>query len=130
MTEDLGKLVLRVSLSVLLLFHGIHKLLNGLDPIRRLLEAHNIPDSFAYGAYLGELAAPVLILLGVYSRVGGLLVVGNMIVALLLVHTASFLMLAPTGGYGLELEAFYLFGGLAVALLGAGRFRLGPETWN
>jgi putative oxidoreductase len=130
MTEDLGKLVLRVNLSVLLLFHGLHKLLNGLDPIRRSLEAHNIPDAVAYGAYIGELAAPVLILLGVYSRVGGVLVVANMILALLLARASDFLMLAPTGGYGLELEAFYLFGGLAVALLGAGRLRLGPETWN
>ena len=37
---------------------------------------------------------------------------------------------APDGGYGLELQAFYLFGGLTVALIGAGRFRLGPQAWN
>ncbi len=130
MTQDFGKLVLRLNLSVLLLLHGIYLLLNGLQPIRQLLEAHNIPGNFAYGAYLGELVAPVLILLGVYSRVGGVLVVANMLVCLALLHSAQFLTLSSGGGYALEAQAFYLFGGLAVALLGAGRLRLGPESWN
>ena len=130
MTDDLGKLALRLTLGVLLLFHGVHKLLNGLEPIRQMLMAHNIPGWAAYGAYAGELIAPVLIVLGVYARLGGGLVVVNMIVAVALAGTARLLTLGPGGGYGLELEAFYLFGGLAVALLGSGRLRLGPETWN
>jgi putative oxidoreductase len=130
MAEDFGKLVLRLTVGGLLLFHGVHKLLNGLLPIRQMLEAHNIPDWIAYGVYFGELVAPVLIVLGLFSRLGGALVVVNMLVAVLLVQSTQLLTLAPSGGYGLELEAFYLFGGLAIALLGAGRLRLGPETWN
>lgn len=131
MLEDLGKLLLRFGLGGLLLFHGVYKLLNGLGPIKTMLAAHNIPDAVAYGVYLGELVAPVLIIVGLFSRIGGLVIAVNMLVAVLLVHTGALMALTPeTGGYALELQAFYLVGGLVVALLGAGRFSLGGRHWN
>jgi putative oxidoreductase len=131
MLEDLGKLLLRVGLGGLLLFHGVFKLLNGLGPIKMMLGNHNISDFVAYGVYLGELVAPILIILGLFCRIGGVLVAFNMIVAVLLVHTASLAALTPeTGGYALELQALYLIGGLVVALLGAGRFSLGGGRLN
>jgi len=55
----------------------------------------------------------------------GVLVMINMIVAILLVHAGMLIGLNGEGGYALELQAFYLFGGLAVALLGAGRIAVG-----
>ena len=130
MSDDLGKLLLRFGLGGLLLFHGVHKLLNGLGPIATALGAHNISNSVAYGVYLGELVGPVLIILGLFSRIGGLLIALDMVVAILLVRAGSLLALAPDGGYALEAEVLYLLGGLAIALLGAGRFRLGDGSWN
>ena len=131
MLEDLGKFLLRVGVGGLLLFNGVHKLLNGLEPIKVMLGNHNISDAVSYGVYLGELVAPVLVIVGLFSRIGGLLIAFNMVVALLLVHTGSLIALTPeTGGYALELQAFYLICGLAVALLGAGRFSLGDGNWN
>jgi putative oxidoreductase len=131
MAEDFGKLLLRLNLGALLLFHGIHKLLNGLDPVREMLAVYNIPGALAYGVYLGELVAPLLIILGLFSRVGGALVVVSMMVALALSHPGPFALLTPgSGGFALELEAFYLIGGLGVALLGAGRLAIGPRRWN
>jgi putative oxidoreductase len=130
MSDDLGKLLLRLGLGGLLLFHGVHKLLNGLGPIQTALAAHNISNSVAYGVYLGELVAPVLIILGLFSRIGGLLIALDMVVAALLVRAGSLLALTPDGGYALEAEVLYLMGGLAIALLGAGRFRLGDGSWN
>jgi putative oxidoreductase len=55
-----------------------------------------------------------------------------MLVAVGLVHTSQLVGLNQQGGYGLELQAMYLFGALAVALLGAGRFSLGgiDGRWN
>jgi putative oxidoreductase len=38
--------------------------------------------------------------------------------------------LNPMGGYALELEAFFLLGGLSVMLLGAGRYSIGSDSWN
>lgn len=130
MSEDLGKLVLRLGLGGLLLFHGVHKLLNGLAPIKAMLAAHNISDTIAYGAYLGELVAPVLVILGLFSRIGGLLIAANVLAAVLLANLANVLALAPSGGYALELELFYFVGAVAVTLLGAGRFSLGDGNWN
>jgi putative oxidoreductase len=126
-TDDFGKLVLRLMLGGLLLFHGIHKILMGIDPIREMIGAHHLPDYLAYGVYAGEVLAPVLLILGLFARIGGALVVINMIVAILLVHTGMLLEIDGTGGYALELQAFYLFSGLAVALLGAGRYAIGGQ---
>ena len=47
MSEDLGKLVLRITVGGLLLFHGMHKLLNGIAPIKAMVAAHGIPDAVA-----------------------------------------------------------------------------------
>jgi putative oxidoreductase len=124
-TEDLGKLVLRLTLGVLLLFHGTHKILTGIGPIRDMIGSHHLPDFLAYFVYLGEVAAPVLIIIGLLTRAGAILVVINMIVAVLLAHTAMLVGTNDQGGYLLELQAFYLFSGLAIALLGAGRYSIG-----
>ncbi len=124
-SEDIGKLVLRLTLGVLLLFHGVHKLLTGIDPIRDMIVAHHLPDFLAYGVYVGEVFAPLLVILGIFSRIGGLLIAVDMIVAILLVHMGMLLGINATGGYQLELQAFYLFGAIAVSLTGAGRISLG-----
>ena len=93
--------------------------------MKHLVTGHHLPAALSYGVYVGELAAPILIILGLFSRVGGALIVINMLVALYLTHMGSLLALNDQGGYALELQMFYLFGGLGVALLGAGRFSVG-----
>jgi putative oxidoreductase len=50
-----------------------------------------------------------------------------MVVAVLLVHTAQLGEFTKNGGWALELQGFYLFTAVAVALLGAGRFSVGGE---
>lgn len=126
-TDDFGKLVLRLTLGALLLFHGVHKILTGIDPIRAMIGSHGLPDYLAYGVYAGEVLAPVLLILGLFARLGGGLIVINMIVALLLVHMGMLTGLNDQGGYVLETQMLYLFGGLAVALLGAGRISVGGQ---
>jgi putative oxidoreductase len=128
--EDFGKLVLRLTLGVLLLFHGVHKVLDGIPDIKQMVAAHGLPDLLANGVYLGEVVGPILVILGLFARVGGFLIAVNMIVAVLLAGMAHLLSLNAFGGYALELEAFYLFGGLAVMLLGAGRIGIGGGRWN
>jgi putative oxidoreductase len=132
MQEDIGKLVGRLSVGGLLLLHGIHELLTGIAPIKAMVVAHHLPDLVAYGVYMGEIVGPVLVILGLFSRLGGLLIVINMIVAIALAGMAGIAHLNPaTGGYALELETFYLLGGLSVALLGAGKIGLNVGgNWN
>ncbi len=130
--EDIGKLLLRLVVGGLILLHGTHKLLYGIDPIRGMVTAHGLPAVFAYGVFLGEVVGPVLVIAGVLSRLGGWLIVANMVVAVFLAHSGKLFTLNPMGGWSLELEAFYLFDGLLVALLGAGRWSLGGAKgkWN
>ena len=131
-TDDIGKLILRVTVALLLLFHGISKLMAGSNPIIGAVTAAGLPAAFGHLVYVGELIAPLLILLGIGTRPAALVVSVNMVVAILLVHTAELLTLSKTGGWALELQGFFLFGALAVALLGAGKFSLGGAAgkWN
>jgi putative oxidoreductase len=122
LSDDLGKLIARLSVSVLLLFHGGYKLLNGIEPIKHSVTGHHLPESIAYGVYLGELVGPILVTIGFFSRIGGALIAINMIVAVYLTSMHQLLAVKPGGGYALELETFYLIGGLCVILSGAGRF--------
>ena len=123
--DDQGKLLLRIVLAVLLLFHGVSKLGGGIGFIAGLLEKAGLPGVFAYLVYVGEVLAPLLILVGLFTRAAALVVVVNMIVALLLVHTGEFFTMSDTGGWALELQGLYLGAALALALLGAGRYSIG-----
>lgn len=131
-SEDLGKLILRVALALLILFHGISKVLGGVGPIAGMLAKIGMPAALGYLVYIGEVVAPLMILLGVWTRVGGLIIAINMVVAVLLVHTAQFFTLSPTGGWALELQAMFFVAAIAIALLGAGRHSLGGPAgrWN
>ncbi|WP_242111268.1 DoxX family protein [Luteimonas aquatica] len=122
--QDIGKFLLRVALGALILLHGIAKLRYGLDPIEGMLRAHGLPHFLAYGALVGEVVAPVLLLLGWYARIGGVLVAVNMLFALALAHTGQLGQLNEQGGWALELQGMFLFTALAVALLGPGGYAL------
>ena len=123
--DDAGKLVLRATLAILLLFHGLAKITGGIAPINGMLAGAGLPGSLGYLVYVGEVIAPLLILAGVVTRAAALVVAINMIVALLLAHTGDLLAVGPQGGWKLELQGFYLMTAIAVALLGAGRYSLG-----
>ena len=124
-----GKLVLRLTLGSLMLFHGVGKILHpgSLDFISGTLTGNGLPGVIAYGVYVGEIIAPLMIILGVYSRIGGLLVVINMVFVILLVHSGDLFALTEHGGLRLEVQAFYLFCGLALMFLGSGRLAVKPD---
>ena len=65
---------------------------------------------------------------GLYTRPAAWIIVINMLVALWLVHTKDLLVIGKTGGWALELQGMFLFGAVAVALLGAGRLSVGGTT--
>lgn len=121
---DLGKLIIRLTVGGLMLFHGIAKLFNGVGFIEGLLAGYGIPAVFAYGVFIGELIAPIMVILGYQTRIGALLIVFNMLVALALVHGNELMTLGSNGGWALELQGFFLFTALAVVFLGPGRYKL------
>ena len=131
-SDDLGKLVLRVLVGLLVLVHGVSKLQNGIGPVLGAVANAGLPSAVAYLVYVGEVLAPLLMIAGFWTRPAALVVAGNMLVAIGLVHGKQIFQLNNTGGWAIELQAMYLFGALAVALLGAGRFSVGGAggRWN
>lgn len=121
MANDLGKLTLRLTLGILMLLHGIAKLTGGVGGIEKMVQGAGMPGFFAYGVYIGEVVAPILVILGLYARVGAAVIVVNMLFAILLAHRADLFLLGKSGGWALELQGFFLFTAVAVVLMGPGR---------
>jgi putative oxidoreductase len=129
---DLGKLVLRVAVGVLILLHGIAKLRFGLGDVATSLARAGIPAPVGYLVYLGEVVAPALVIAGLWTRAAALVIAFNMLVALALGHPHELFRMTEHGGLLLEVQWLYLAGAIAVALLGAGRFAAGGAVgkWN
>lgn len=127
--DDLAKLLLRLGLGTLIFFHGWAKVRHGVGGIEAMLAMRGLPAFLAWGVYLGEVVAPALIILGVYTRLAAALILVNMMFALLLAHSGHFAHFTSSGGWRLELQAMYIVGALAVLMLGSGRYALGGR-WN
>lgn len=131
-SEDFAKLILRATLATLILFHGVSKILGGVGMITGMVARSGMPPALGYLVYVGEVIAPLLVLFGVWTRLGALVIAINMVVAVLLAHTSQIWTLSKTGGWALELQAMFLVSALTVALLGAGRYSVGGAggRWN
>lgn len=127
--EDTGKLILRLALGVMLILHGIHKVLHpeSLGFISGMLANYGLPSFVGWGVYIGEVVAPIMIILGFHTRTGALLAVINMLFAFVLVHTSELFSLTKMGGWSLELQGFFLFTALALVFLGSGRHAIKPD---
>ena len=132
MGNDSGKLVLRLSIGVLLLLHGIAKLKGGIGWMSGPLGAVGLPAFVGYGVYVGEVIAPLFLIAGKWTRLAGLVVAINMLCAIVLVQRDKVASLNQGGGWAIELEMLFLLGGLAVFLLGSGRYSLsrGSGRWD
>jgi putative oxidoreductase len=120
--QDTGKLILRLTLAGLILFHGINKIIHGIAFITSPLAAMHMPAFIAYGVYVGEIVAPVFIVIGLWTRIAALVVAFNMVMAVSLEAWRLALIIERGGGWGIELEAFYLLAAVTVFFLGPGRY--------
>lgn len=123
---DLAKLILRLSLGILILFHGIHKIIHGISGIKAIVEPTIIPTFFAYGVFVGELIAPIFIILGLYARVAAGVLAFNMFVAIYLAYGFSF-ALSKHGGISWELPLVYFIMSILVVLLGSGKYSVNSK---
>ena len=123
MNESTGKLILRVTLGVLVLLHGISKLTGGIDWLDGALANAGLPVFFKYGVYVGEILAPLAVIAGFYSRIGAWVIAVNMLFAFGLAHGAELFMINRSrGALALELQYLFFFSAIAVALIGPGRY--------
>ena len=114
-----------------MLFHGIDKLVHGIDGLVTLFSEKGFPGSFAYAVFLGELLAPILIIIGYRTKLASTLVMATMLVATIMVHSDDLFKIGEHGEWALELIGLYLFGALSIFFLGAGKFSLSSSNkWD
>ncbi|EDM43964.1 hypothetical protein SCB49_10252 [unidentified eubacterium SCB49] len=114
---SLGALIMRLGFGGLMLTHGIPKLLRLLDGNLEI-----VGDPLGVGALLssilviiGEVVAPLLIIIGFKVRLAAIPVIITMLVAAFMIHGAD--PLAKK-----EMALLYLTGYLAIGLMGAGKY--------
>jgi len=122
---DLGLLVLRISIGGLMLFHGISKILHGISFL-----VENM-GTFAYAVYIGEVLAPIAILLGFRTRIAAVIFAINCITAIAVAHAQDIFSISDHGGYANELLMLYLLGAIALFFTGAGKYALSKtNNWD
>ena len=127
--DDVGKLILRLTVGVLMLFHGVSKFQSPgtVEFIGDNLAKAGWPAIFSNGVYFGEIIAPALIVLGIFTRYSAVVIIVNMLFAVFLMHSSDIFSLSQHGGWRLELQGFYLFGAAAIIFLGSGNHALIPD---
>lgn len=129
--KELGLLLQRVSIGFLILFHGIANLSTNYSFIKGLLKGVGISEFASYLVFVGEIVAPILIILGWRTRLASFVLAFNILAAILLAHLEDVLTLNQFGGWGIELQGLYLFGAIVIFLLGAGKYAVSNTSkWD
>ena len=124
LNDDLGKLLVRIPTGGLMLFHGIHKLIDGHDFIKSALAEKRLPEILWVGVPVAEVVAPILLILGVFGRISALLISTVMIFALYLAHGVSSFMLNEYGGLEAEYNIYFILVGLGIFFAGTGKYSI------
>lgn len=122
--DNFAKLFLRLFVALLFLMHGYAKLKYGTSFIESTLEKNNISQYLVYGVYIGEVIAPLFILVGYYTKIFASIIIVNIIFAIYLVHPTEIFEMNSHGGLALELQYFYIFTALLIILLGPGKYSI------
>jgi putative oxidoreductase len=130
--EEFGKLILRLAVGGLLILHGIAKLKNGIGWMAGPLSAVGLPAFVGYGVFVGEIVAPIFLIIGKWARLAGLVVAFNLLMAILLVLRDKIFALNQGGGWAIELEVFFILAGITIFLIGSGRYSAskGQGAWD
>ena len=127
---NLGLVLIRFSVGALMLLHGIAKI-GHTSFIEEMLADKGLPVVLAYGVYLTEIVAPLLILIGFRTRLAAGAYVFGILFIILLVHSQEVFTLNKNGGWAIELLGLYLFGALALFFTGGGKYSVSTSNaWD
>ena len=126
-SSDIAKLLLRLLVGGMILFHGVHKIIHGIGGVKHLVSKAGLPEFIAYGVYVGEVVLPILIILGVYARVASLFLALNMAMAIFLAYGNSLFSLGKSGAPLIELPFFYFVLCIVIFLLGSGKYSVNSK---
>ena len=129
MSKDIALLILRLTLAVVIWPHGAQKALGwfggpGLAGTVGGLGSLGVPPALAYLVIAVEFVGPILLVLGVITRLAALGIAVDMTVAALTVHVANGFFMNWTGqqkGEGFEFHLLVVGTALALVVAGPGR---------
>lgn len=129
---DIGRLLLRASVAFLVLLHGIAKVRHGLGDVADAMVRLHLPVWVGNLIYVGEVLAPLLMIMGIWTRPAAAMVAATMFVALVAGHPREVFAMTDHGGLLLEVQWMFLFAAAASGFMGAGRYSIGGRDgrWN
>jgi len=86
-----------------------------------MLANNGLPEIFAYGVLIGEILAPLMLIIGWRVRLAAVLLFINCLVAVLLVFPDQIFALGENGGWAIELLGLYMIGSLTLMFTGEGK---------
>lgn len=122
--EDMAKLVLRFAVGFLMLFHGVAKVTHGVGFLEGMFSSMGLPAFFAYGVYIGEIVAPIMLIVGYKVRIASILIIGTMLVAIAMAHSGDIFALTKHGAWAIEILVFYILAATAILFQGAGKYSI------
>jgi len=127
---DIGLLILRITIAGLMLFHGVAKL-GHLDGIKNMVSSSGLPEFMGYGVYITEIIAPLLILIGLRSRLASFVFFLGMITIIFLAHSDTIFSISEKGALINELIYLYTFGALVLFFTGGGKYSVSTSNnWD
>ena len=121
--QPLALLLMRLTLGVIMVVHGYHKVFGGLHHHAQLVAGLGLPAWLGYVSSFTELLGGLLILVGLFTRPAAFAVCVDLVVAIWKVHLHNGLMGSPDRpGYEFALAASTLafalifFGGGPIAI--------------
>jgi putative oxidoreductase len=124
-----GALLLRVSMGVLFLLHGLYLkvFVFGMAGAGKYFVSLGLPDWFAWVVVLYETIGGLALILGVYTRWVAIFLSVHLLFAAYIGHGANGWMFTAKGG-GYEFPVFWAIACFALALIGSGAHALKPEA--
>jgi len=121
---DIGLLLLRIVTGFLFLPHGLAKVSTNFVGVKGMLAKAGLPELLYLGTFVGEIIAPICLILGLFSRISGLLIAFVMVFAIALTDGMAAFTKGATGGYLGELNFLYLIIGITFFIVGAGKYAI------
>jgi putative oxidoreductase len=119
--NNLGLLMLRIAIGVPFIVHGVAKLMN-IAGTTGFFNMIGLPSVMVYVVGILEVLAGLMIVLGLWAAIGGWIVSIIMAGAYLIVkHKMPFFS-------GWELDMILFFSGLAIAMVGSGKYSIKKDA--
>lgn len=128
--KNIGLLVLRITVGGLMIMHGISKLINGHNFVAGKLAEKGLPEFIAFGVHIGEVLAPLGLIVGLFTRVSSLIIAFTMLMSIYLVFGTNAFTLTKFGAFKAELNLFFMFSCIAIYFLGSGKYALSEVVFK